>query len=62
MKHTINTIYHGIGYLLIMVCLIICIGAAGNSDLGMDLAYVMRYMVSGLLTGATGLLLVWWKV
>ena len=62
MKHTLTTIYHGIGYLLIMVGFIVMCGTAGNSDLGMELSLVGRYEVCGLLTALTGLFLVGWKV
>ncbi len=62
MKQTINTIYHGLGYLMICIGFIIIIGAGGNSDLGMELSMVGRYGISGLLTLLCGALLVWWRV
>lgn len=62
MKHTLNTIYHGIGAILIMLGIVMLIGASGNSDLGMDMGVVTRYEISGLLTCLTGALLTWWRV
>lgn len=62
MKHFINTAYHGIGCLLLCIGLIICLGMAGNSDLGMPLSMVMRYSVCGLLIMVFGLFLTRWKV
>ena len=62
MKRTLNTIYHGIGYLLICVGFIMCVGAGGNSDLGMEISMVVRYGLSGLATALTGLFLIWWRV
>lgn len=62
MKHTINTIYHSIGYLLIFVGIILCIGGAGNSDLGMELSLVGRYEVSGLMMMFCGMFLTRWRV
>ena len=62
MKHTINNIYHGLGAFLIMLGIVICIGASGNSDLGMEMGAVARYEVCGLLTVLTGGLLTWWRV
>lgn len=62
MKRTLNTIFHGAGYLLICLGFLMCLGAAGNSDLGMDMASVGRYGLSGLATALTGLFLIWWKV
>lgn len=62
MKHTINNIYHGLGAILVMLGIVICIGASGNSDLGMDMVAVTRYEVCGLLTLLTGVFLTWWRV
>jgi len=62
MKHTINNIYHGLGAILVMLGIVICIGASGNSDLGMEMTAVARYEVCGLLTTLTGALLTWWRV
>lgn len=62
MKQMFNTIYHGIGCLLLCIGLIICLGMAGNSDLGMPLSMVMRYSVCGLLIMSFGLFLTRWKV
>ena len=62
MKKTLNTIYHGIGYMLVCVGFIMCVGAGGNSDLGMELTMVARYGLSGLATALTGLFLIWWRV
>lgn len=62
MKMMINTIYHGTGHMLLCIGFIICLGMAGNSDLGMALDLVMRYMVCGLLLMGFGLVLTRWKV
>lgn len=62
MKQTINQIYHGIGYLLFCIGFIICLGMAGNSDLGMALSMVMRYSICGMLLMGFGFLLTRWRV
>lgn len=62
MKHTLNTAFHGIGYLCIMVGFIMCLAAAGFADLDGAIIDIMRYSVAGLATALTGLFLTWWKV
>lgn len=62
MKQTLNQIYHGIGYLLFCIGFIICLGMAGNSDLGMELSQVMRYSICGVLMMVCGGFLAWWRV
>ena len=62
MKHTINTIYHRLGAMLVLIGIVVCVGASGNSDLGMDMVAVTRYVICGLLIILTGGLLTWWKV
>ena len=58
---TYNRIVHGIGALFFMVGWIMCIGAAGNSDLGLPLDEVMRYALAGITACAGGAFLAWWK-
>ena len=62
MKQTLNQIYHGIGYLLFLIGFIICLGMAGNADLGMDVSLVLRYSICGLLMMGCGLFLTRWQV
>lgn len=62
MKHTLNTICHGTGALIFCIGFIICVGAAGNSDLGLPLDEVMRYALAGLTACVGGAFLAWWKV
>lgn len=62
MKQTLNTFYHGVGYLLFCIGFIICLGMAGNSDLGMALNLVMRYSICGLLMMGCGVFLTRWHV
>jgi hypothetical protein len=59
---TLNTIYHSIGYLLVCIGWIICLGVAGNSDLGMDLSLVMRYAMCGMAMMLIGFFLTRWRV
>ena len=62
MRHFINNVYHGIGYLLVCIGIFVLIGAAGNSDLGVALSQVMRLGLSGLVMMAFGAFFVWWRV
>lgn len=62
MRQTLNTIYHGLGYMMICTGWIIMIGTAGSSDLGMPLAEVTRCALAGLTACAGGVFLTWWKI
>ena len=62
MKRTVNTILHGTGYLFFMIGFIICLGSAGNSDLGMPINEVARYALAGMTACVGGAFLAWWKI
>mgnify|MGYP007122051757 CR=1 FL=1 len=62
MKRTVNKILHGTGVLFFMVGFIICLGAAGNSDLEMPMDDVVRYALAGLTACVGGAFLAWWKI
>lgn len=62
MRQLINTTFHGIGYMFICIGFIICIGAAGNSDLGVDLSEVFRLAMAGVAACVGGLFLTRWTV
>ena len=62
MKKEINTFINGIGYLFFALGFIICIGAAGNSDLGVALSEVVRLAAAGAIACIGGAFLAWWKV
>ena len=62
MKHILNTTIHGTGYLFFMIGFILCIGAAGNSDLGVELTEVFRLAMAGLAACLGGAFLAWWRV
>lgn len=62
MKHLINTTMHGIGGFFILVGFILCLGAAGNSDLGIELSEVFRLAMAGMAICICGAFLAWWRV
>lgn len=62
MKKMINTTFHGIGFVFILLGFIMCLGAAGNSDLGQPLVEVSRMLAAGLASCIGGGFLVWWTV
>lgn len=62
MKNTLNTIFHGFGYLLFCIGFILCMGAAGNNDLGADLSQVLRIGLMGMSACVCGSFVAWWKI
>ena len=62
MKRTLNSIYHGIGCMLICIGWILVLGAAGNNDLGVDLDLVVRLGICGMCSMLCGLFLTRWRV
>lgn len=62
MKHAFNTTVHGLGWLFFAWGFIICMGAAGNSDLGADMAEVVRLTAAGMAACIGGGFLTWWRV
>lgn len=62
MKRLANEFAHGIGYLFLFAGFVLCIGAAGNSDLGMALDEVVRYMLAGLVACFGGFFLTRWRI
>ena len=62
MKKMLNTTFHGIGFAFILLGFIMCLGAAGNADLGQPLADISRLLMAGLASAIGGGFLVWWKV
>ena len=61
MKHVFNTTVHGLGWLFFAWGFIICMGAAGNSDLGADMAEVVRLTAAGMAACIGGAFLAWGK-
>lgn len=62
MKKEFNAFVNGIGYLFFAWGFIICMGAAGNSDLGADMAEVVRLTAAGMAACIGGGFLTWWRV
>ena len=62
MKHTLNTIYSGLGLLIFMIGFVMCVKAAGMADLGGDYNLLARYSYCGMLTCLTGFFIHRWRV
>lgn len=62
MRRMLNRLYHMVGYALILLGFVFGIGAAGNSDLGVELSQVVRYILCGSAAISIGCFLTWWKI
>ena len=62
MKKKFNTAFHGLGFAFILLGFVMCLGAAGNADLGVPLADISRMLAAGLTACLGGGFLVWWTV
>ena len=62
MKHALNTVFHGTGYLCIMVGFIMMIAAAGNADLDGAMVDILHYGMCGVAASLVGLFLTRWRV
>ena len=62
MKAFYNTTIHGTGYLCIMVGFIMCIAAAGCSDMNGAIVDVLHYGLCGMAACLIGLFLTRWRV
>lgn len=57
---TMKTIFNGIGYIAIMLGFVICVGAGGNSDIGLPMSQVMPFLFKGLAMLLLGAILAGW--